>query len=177
MRDFAQTMWSARNHTNYGKEILNLQKSEPRGKHVAAYDDMHRVLTLQWNDSKVVNVVTSVIDSSIDEATRQKGKERITYPCPTVLRKYQKSMFGVDKNDQMRAAGGGFAKNAHYKKCYKKGYFALLDITLLNSLLAWNLSTASTRNSRQPLKRHGSWIIDQNSALLVSATHQTCSNR
>ena len=29
-------------------------------------------------------------------------------------------MFGVDKGDQIRAHGGGFATKAHFKKWYKK---------------------------------------------------------
>jgi hypothetical protein len=63
-------------------------------------------------------------------------------------------MFGVDKADQLRAAGGGFALKAHYKKWYKKGFFAILDCMLLNAYIAWNLSTSTARLNRQPLKRH-----------------------
>jgi hypothetical protein len=31
-------------------------------------------------------------------------------------------MFGVDKGDQMRVHGGGFATKAHFKKWYKKQF-------------------------------------------------------
>ena len=52
----------------------------------------------------------------------------------------------------MRAAGGGFARKAHFKKWYKKSLFAVFDCMLLNSFIAWNLS-ADKINSRQQMDR------------------------
>jgi len=64
-------------------------------------------------------------------------------------------MFGVDKGDQIRMHGGGFARKAHFKKWYKKAFFAVADCMLLNSLIAWNLSCSHpTRNQRRRLLRH-----------------------
>jgi len=36
--------------------------------------------------------------------------------------------------------GGGFASKAHYKKWYKKAYFAVLDFVMSNAFFAWNMS-------------------------------------
>jgi hypothetical protein len=56
------------------------------------------------------------------------------------LRFYQKFMDAVDCCDQYCECGGGFARKSHYKKWYKKTYFAVLDVMLLNVLFAWNMS-------------------------------------
>ena len=55
-------------------------------------------------------------------------------------------MYGVDRGDQYRECGGGFAKKAHYKKWYKKAYFAVLDFMLLNGFFAWNMSAKENPN-------------------------------
>jgi len=67
-----------------------------------------------------VNIITSVIDTDMDNAYRQVGLQKLTFNCPAIIWRYQQNMFGVDKGDQIRAAGGGFALKAHYKKWYKK---------------------------------------------------------
>jgi len=54
-------------------------------------------------------------------------------------------MFGVDKGDQYRARGGGFANKAHFKKWYKKIYLGLLDIMLLNAWALYNMCAAEQR--------------------------------
>ncbi|KAL3791017.1 hypothetical protein HJC23_003006 [Cyclotella cryptica] len=51
-------------------------------------------------------------------------------------------MDAIDRSDQYRERGPGFACKAHYKKWYKKAYFAILDFMVLNSFFAWNMSVA-----------------------------------
>ena len=58
-------------------------------------------------------------------------------------------MYGVDRGDQYRECGGGFAKKAHYKKWCKKTYFAVLDFILLNGFFAWNTSAKNNPNLRR----------------------------
>jgi hypothetical protein len=74
-------------------------------------------------------------------------------------------MLGVDKSDQMRAAGGAFAAKAHYQKWYKRAYFAILDMITLNALIVWNLlAQTPTRKigQRTVLKIHDFlWYISQ----------------
>ena len=58
---------------------------------------------------------------------------------------------------------GGFARKAHFKKWYKKSFFAVLDIMLLNALTAWNLSTEEdTSLERRHMERYEfyAWIAD-----------------
>jgi len=74
-------------------------------------------------------------------------------------------MFGVDKGDQHRVTGGGFAQKAHYKKWYKKAFMAILDCMLLNTYVAWNMSVDDRRVrqlGRQKVSRHELyWSIAQ----------------
>jgi Transposase IS4 len=152
------------NRKGWDKAIMNLNKNDGRGKYKFAVDNNNKVLCCQWVDSKVVNCVSSILSYEIKEIKRQVGSDKKTFTCPMVLTRYQQNMIGVDKSDQMRAAGGGFAAKAHYKKWYKRAYFAILDMMTLNALIAWNLSTKTTsrRSTRVPLRRHEFlWYIAQ----------------
>jgi Transposase IS4 len=148
----------------WNKVLLNLEKKEQRGTYKFVADENNKVICCQWVDSKVVNCVSSILSTEVGEIHRQVGSTKKPFPCPYIIIRYQKNMLGVDKSDQMRAAGGGFAAKAHYQKWYKRAYFAILDMMALNSLIAWNLSTRTTsgRSTRQSLKRHEFlWYIAQ----------------
>jgi Transposase IS4 len=152
------------NRKGWNKSIFNLDKKDGRGTYKLAVDSNNKVLCCQWVDSKVVNVVSSILSYEITQVRRQVGSTKKSFTCPYIITKYQRNMLGVDKSDQMRAAGGGFAAKAHYQKWYKRAYFAILDMMTLNALIAWNLATrnASGRTIRTPLKRHEFlWYIAQ----------------
>jgi len=53
--------------------------------------------------------------------------------------------------------------NAHYKKWYKRGFFAILDMMLMNAYISWNASCRENPEwQRTPLKRHNFyWCISQ----------------
>jgi Transposase IS4 len=97
---------------------MNLDKKEGRGKYKFSVDKDNKILCAQWVDSKVVNVVSSILSFEISKVHQQIGSKKQPFPCPYVITRYQKNMIGVDKSDQMRAAGGGFAAKAHYQKWY-----------------------------------------------------------
>ena len=71
-------------------------------------------------------------------------------------------MFGVDKGDQIRLHGGGFARKAHFKKWYKKSFMAVLDCMLLNSLIAWNIAASDPDLKRIRMQRYEfyTWIAE-----------------
>ena len=52
-------------------------------------------------------------------------------------------MGGVDRGDQHRVVGAGFANVAHFKKWYKKAFLAIADFSLLQAFTAWNLSAVN----------------------------------
>jgi Transposase IS4 len=144
-----------RNRKGWDKSIMNIGERSARGTYKLCADKINRVLALQWADSKVVNVVTSYCDTAIGTVERRMGQDRKKVPCPCSMMRYQTTMFGVNKGDQMRVQGGGFASKAHFKKWYKKQFLAILDCMLLNSLVAWNLACEerSRLNDKMQLKR------------------------
>jgi len=109
-----------------------------------------------------VNFVLSAKDLSIGTAKRQVGSQQKRFLCPNVVLLHNATVFGVDKGDQIRMHGGGFARKAHFKKWFKKAFLAIIDCMLLNSLVAWNLGCEECRSNRRPLKRHEfhTWVAE-----------------
>ena len=70
------------------------------------------------------------------------------------LRAYQEGMDAVDRGDQYREMGAGFASKSHYKKWYKKAVFAVYDFMLLNSFFAWNMAAEDPSLKRFKIKKH-----------------------
>ena len=65
---------------------------------------------------------------------------------PRALRTYQKYMGGVDRNDQMRESGGGFAKGIRrYNRWFKTPIFAVQDIGMVNASIAWNMMSETDK--------------------------------
>jgi Transposase IS4 len=123
-----------KNRKGWNSDLMNLDKKCPRGTYKFVVDKDNKVMCCQWVDSRVVNaVVSSILSTEISMVKRQCGSDKKEFPCPSILVRYQKNMQGIDNNDQMRAAGGGFALKAHYKKWYKRAYFAILDMMNLNA--------------------------------------------
>ena len=93
------------------------------------------------DNSKVVNLVSSVmIDNSMTTVSRQQGRRKLDYPCPTVMTKSTTRRWGqLIKLISMTLP--------------VEGYFALLDCMLLNAWLGWNISCQQIPN-RWELPRH-----------------------
>jgi Transposase IS4 len=146
-----------KNRKGWNKDLMNLTPKDGRGKFKLCADKINHILALQWVDSKVVNVVSSYCDTGVGAVHHRVGSQRPDVPCPSCLMRYQRTMFGVDKGDQMRVHGGGFAAKAHYKKWYKKQFLAIIDCMLLNAFVAWNMAAGGRQRvtaSKYPLKRH-----------------------
>jgi len=142
------------NRVGWDKQLMTLAKKDGKGTYLLTADKINRVLATQWVDSKVVNVISTLNYSSVGKVFRRVGAIRKEVDCPDVVRKYQQTMFGVDKGDQIRMHGGGFARKAHFQKWHKRAFFAIVDCMLLNSLIAWNMSAGIGRTHKQRLKRH-----------------------
>jgi Transposase IS4 len=95
------------NRKGWDKNIMNLGKNEERGTYKFSVDCNNKVICCQWVDSKVVNVVSSILSMEITQIYQQVGSKRSAFACPVIVTQYQKNMLGVDKSDQMHAAGGG----------------------------------------------------------------------
>jgi hypothetical protein len=129
------------NRKGWPKEQMDLVKKKGnRGQFKMAWDPVNRVQVGQWVDNRVVSIVSTNRSTKIGTVQRRIGAVRENLPCPQILISYQKTMFGVDKGDQYRAAGIGFASKSHFKKWYKKALMGVLDFMLLNGFMAWRMS-------------------------------------
>ena len=87
---------------------------------------------------------------------RRTGSVLINVTCPNNVIMYQQNMGGVDRGDQHRLMGAGFANVSHFKKWYKKAFLGICDFSLLNAFSAWNLAANSddTESRRHARKKH-----------------------
>ena len=85
--------------------------------------------------------------------SRRSGADILNLEVEKALKAYQDGMDAVDRGDQYREGGGGFASKAHYKKWYKKAYFAVLDFMLLNAFFAWNMAAKDVSLNRLEVKK------------------------
>eukprot|EP00797_Seminavis_robusta_P022319 Sro354_g124780.2 (640) ;mRNA; r:32565-34484 len=170
-----------RRRKGFPGDLLDLDKSkDARGEYRIVADKVNRLLMMQWVDSKVVTMVSSKNDTTVGTVKRQVGPIARQLDCPSAMIGYQKTMFGVDKGDEMRAHFGGFSTKAHFKKWYKRVFLAILDVMLMNAQIAWNLSAQekASRN-RNELKRHEFMLFVAESLLeydepeAITATKQT----
>ena len=129
------------NRKGWDKSFFDLtKKNDDRGTYKRAYDKRNMLQCVQWVDSKSVQFVSSLTNNwSVGTVRRQVGSTSKVIPCPSVVKHYQETMFGVDKGDQFRARGGGFANKAHFKKWYKKIFLGCLDLMLMNAYVCFNM--------------------------------------
>ena len=67
---------------------------------------------------------------------RRTGQHKVDVTVPNDIRLYQMEMDGVDRGDQHRVMGAGFANVSHFKKWYKKVSLGIADFNFLNAFAA-----------------------------------------
>ena len=145
-----------KNRKGFNKDLFTMTvKNSQRGDSKLYYDPTYKVAIAQWHDNKVVNVVSTLGLSGKVNISRRLGQNVVEISTEKCIREYQLYMGGVDRGDQIRETGAGFCRKAHFKKWYKKSFFAICDFMLLNSYIAWNLA-AKSRNSynKRELQKH-----------------------
>ena len=149
------------NRKGWNSARLNLKKGKTnRGETLLFHDPVNGLIFGQWSDSKVVNFVSSYEDVGSGKVLRQVGPNKVELLCPVPLIRYQQNMGGVDNGDQMRLQFGGFGTKVKFKKWYKKAAFGIMDVMLLNSYIAWNLSAGErARSRRSKLTRCGYYTV------------------
>ena len=141
------------NRIGWPKDQMNLSKSDERGTSKVLYDKRNEILVTQWVDNKVVSCTSTLQVSGKVGVTRRSGAHVLHLQVEKALKAYQDGMDAVDRGDQYREGGGGFASKAHYKKWYKKAYFAVLDFMLLNAFFAWNMAAEDSSLNRLKVKK------------------------
>ena len=137
------------NGKGWPEKLIAQPKNNPRGTYKMAYDKVNKILCMTWMDTKQVRVVTTLGEEQVGKVHRRSGADRGEFPCPKAIIHYQKNMGAVDKGDQIRLLGGGFAAKSHFKKWYKKCFMGILDFMMLNAYIAWNLTVEETGHRRR----------------------------
>ena len=143
-----------KNRIGWPKEEMDLTKTMERGRSKVLYDHVNKVMVTQWVDNKVVSCTSTLEVSGTVPVTRRYGADVLDLTVEKCLSLYQQGMGGVDRGDQYRELGAGFTTKAHFKKWYKKAFFAVLDFMTLNSFFAWNMAAENPILNRFPLKKH-----------------------
>ena len=103
---------------------------------VAYYKDGH-VLGLKWKDKRVVSLLTTIHDESmVTKSRRMKGAPNgiQVIDKPYGIDEYNKYMGGVDKAGQLVQYYG---YNNFSKKWWKRVFFHMLDVTLVNAYILY----------------------------------------
>ena len=111
-----------------------------RVSYVWLVDKRLGMVITRWKDSRILQTVSTIMKPGIKTITRRVGSDLIDVTCPSDIVEYQNYMDGVDRGDQHRVMGAGFANVAHFKKWYKKVFMEIADFNFLQTFEAWNLS-------------------------------------
>jgi len=78
------------NRKGWPKPQLSMTKSGPRGQYKIVYDNINQVCCMQWRDTKVVNLVSTLNDACENTCERREGANRIRLPVPNDYNEYSK---------------------------------------------------------------------------------------
>ena len=117
-----------------------MNSSCERGTFKRLVDKRLGMVITRWKDSKMVQTASTIMEKGIGKVERRIGANKIIVPCPYDIIRYTQGMSGVDRGDQVRLVGAGFANVAHFKKWYKKAVLGIADFCILQALSCWNLA-------------------------------------
>lgn len=109
------------------KHMPNLDSKLQKGE--SEYRSTDTLLALKWQDKREVRMLTTLHDSSM-AGTGKLDKDGVEKVKPKCIISYNANMGGVDRSDMMLSSVECVRKSV---KWYKKVYFHLLDLTLLNA--------------------------------------------
>ena len=140
-----------KNRKGIDKEIVTMTKREERGAIKTYYDKAMKVLLVQWNDNKVVTMLSSAWFKGMVDIQRRVGSELRTFQTESIIRNYQLYMQGVDRIDQIRVEAGGCRNSTRPNKWYKAGILGLLDFAMAQARQTWNLRAAEVPTQMKQL--------------------------
>ena len=148
------------NRIGFDSDKLQIPKTCDRGTLSRRVDKRIGMVITRWKDSRVLQTVSTIMKKGIGEVSRRRGASKLTVRCPNDIIEYQKHMDGVDRGDQHRVVGAGFANVAHFKKWYKKAFLGICDFSFLQAFTAWNLGVdykGSRRGGSCNLRKLKKW--------------------
>ncbi|XP_040069422.1 piggyBac transposable element-derived protein 4-like [Ixodes scapularis] len=117
-------------------DVVKNKKKINEGDH--NYKVKGNVAAIQWQDKRLVNVVTTAHDPSETVTVEKKNKDasKRSIKCPLAIVQYTKHMRRVDRFDQLRVYHTVTRKS---RKWWMRIFYFLLDCALVNSFILYQL--------------------------------------
>ena len=109
------------------------QKTKEKG--TVQFFSTERLLALKWTDKRDVHMLTSMHNSAMQMTETNSNKE---VEKPACVIEYNANMGGVDRTDMLLSTTESVRKTI---KWYKKVFFHLLDLAILNSHAVYKMKT------------------------------------
>ena len=92
---------------------MNLSlKSNKQSESLVLYDEIHRLLAIQWLDNKVVSCKPLLDETGLVHVQQRKGNKLLQLSEDIALKHYHDGMGGVNCGDQYHEMGAGFASKS-----------------------------------------------------------------
>ena len=115
---------------------FTMTKNMERGATKKFYD---KVKCIQWNDNKVVTIMSTAWCEGEVGIRRRVGSDVKTFQIEKAVKGYQDTMGGVDHGDQKRTMAGGWKRSVKFKKWFKPCILlGIFDFAALNAGITWN---------------------------------------
>ena len=116
---------------------------------VAAYRKHDKMLALAWKDKRNV-VMISTWHNSMQNMRRKVKNNVEQFRKPVVICDYNKHMGWVDVSDQYISSYSFIRKS---KKWWRKMFFWLLEVAVVNSFILYNLSAVANQKPKLSHKK------------------------
>lgn len=112
------------------KNMPQLQEKLKRGELEAKHTSQHKLLAQKWYDRRDVYTLTTMHTLSFQATGKRDHRTGREVLKPSAVLDYNKNMGAVDKTDMLLSSVGSVRKSV---KWYKKLFFHILDMSLINS--------------------------------------------
>ena len=133
------------NRTGVPSSIVSLkqalEKKTERGTGYYIRDPTGDIVYVCWRDVRVVTLLSTAYpghsEATVTRTTRVSGQaQKVTVPIPIAVAKYNISMGGVDKSDQLLSYHNVLRRTVRY---WKTLFYHGVDVGVVNSFILYNL--------------------------------------
>ena len=113
------TAWNIRGHMQrklkgFASDKLTMNNDTKRGSYGRLVNRRLGMVIIRWKDSRILQTVSTIMKPGIKTIGRQVVSEMIDVRYVSDNVEYQMYMDGVDREDQHKVMGDGFANVAHF---------------------------------------------------------------
>jgi hypothetical protein len=124
-------------------------KNLGRGQIKCMVDIHHGIAAMGWTDGNPVHFLTTADGVKVAEVKRRVGRDRLSIRAPNGVKKYNKGMQAVDRNDQLRQLFSLSSRHG-FKKYYVKMALGLIDMAMVQAWCHYKLAA-----TEEPSTQHG----------------------